>query len=140
MIVLDTNVLSELMRSPPDDRILAWLANHRQTELFTTAISEAEILFGIALLPEGRRRNALATAASATFREGFSGRILPFDRGAAANFAEIGVTRRKAGKPISQADGQIAAIARSQGAAIATRNVSDFEQCGIVVINPWMEP
>ena len=104
--------------------------------LCTTSITKAEILFGVALLPAGARRDALEEAVTAMFEEDFGGRLLPFDGAAASDYAVIASHRRQAGKPISQFDAQIAAIARSRGAAIATRNVSDFENCGIDVHDP----
>lgn len=137
MIVLDTNVLSELMKAAPADKVVGWTAGQPATSLYTTSITQAEILHGIILLPVGRRRNAIETAAAAMFREDFGGRILPFGSDAAYAYARIAADRRRAGRPISHFDAQIAAIARSAGAAIATRNVVDYEGCGVRVINPW---
>jgi len=105
--------------------------------LFTTAITQAEILYGVAVLPVGRKRQAIANAVEEMFEEDFRGRILPFDTPAAHFFARIAAQRRGLGRPISQLDAQIAAIAASRGAAVATRNVSDFEHCNIEVLNPW---
>jgi toxin FitB len=105
--------------------------------LFTTTITQAEILYGIALLPTGKRQNELSKAAELMFSEDFTGRVLPFDRDAAVAFANIASQRRRNGTPISQADAQIAAICYTHGATIATRNFSDFEGCGISIINPW---
>ncbi len=101
------------------------------------AITEAELLYGAALLPSGKRRSALTAEIEGMLEEDFGGRILPFDRLAAQAFAAIAAARRGAGRPISQADAQIAAIARSRGASLATRNVPDFDSCGVEVINPW---
>ena len=137
MIVLDTNVLSELMRPAPDTTITNWVATQSAANLFVTTITQAEILHGVLLLPQGRRRDAIEVAADAMFEEDFAGRILPFSSLAARAYAEIAVARRQSGRPISQFDAQIAAIARSAGAAVATRNVPDFEGCGIRVIDPW---
>lgn len=137
MIILDTNVLSETMRSEPSPVVLRWLAAQPVMQLFTTTITEAEILFGLAILGEGRRRTALEQAARAMFAEDFAGRVLAFDSAAASDFAAIAAERRRAGCPISQADAQIAAIARSRGGRVATRNTADFEGCGIALINPW---
>jgi hypothetical protein len=137
VILLDTNVLSELMRGAPWAGVEQWLATQPQPGLFICAITEAELRYGLALLPAGRRRSALAAEIEAMLAEDFAGRILPFDSAAARAFAEIAAERRQAGRPISQADAQIAAIARSRGASLATRNVADFERCGIEVINPW---
>jgi predicted nucleic acid-binding protein len=105
--------------------------------LFTSAITQAEILYGIAVLPEGKRRDALLAAARSALENHFRGRVLPFDGAAADAFAAIAADRREAGRPISQADAQIAAIAKSRGAALATRNVADFDGCGVSVLNPW---
>ena len=137
MIVLDTNVLSELMRSVPDVSVTNWVATQSTANLFITTITQAEILHGVLLLPPGRRRDAIEAAADAMFEEDFAGRILPFSSLAAHAYAEIAVARRQAGRPISQFDAQIAAIAKSSGANVATRNVPDFEGCGIKVIDPW---
>jgi predicted nucleic acid-binding protein len=137
MIVLDTNVLSELMRPVPTERVVRWVAAQPATSLYTTTIAQAEILHGILLLPRGRRRTTLQAAAESMFNEDFDGRVLPFGSQSAVIYASIAVDRRRAGRPISQFDAQIAAISRSAGAAIATRNVSDYEGCGVTVINPW---
>jgi len=137
VIVLDTNVLSELMRPAPAERVTRWIAAQPVTSLYTTSVTQAEILHGIMLLPAGKRRSAFETAANAMFREDFAGRILPFGSDAAHPYARIAVERRRAGRPISHFDAQIAAIARSTGAAVATRNVSDYEGCGVKLINPW---
>ncbi|MGL5874621.1 MAG: type II toxin-antitoxin system VapC family toxin [Xenococcaceae cyanobacterium] len=139
MIVLDTNVLSELMRSQPNEYVLQWIAKHTATTLFITVLTQAEILYGLELLPEGKRRNALLEAAQSMFDLDFAGRILPFDCAAAQQFAAIAAKRRTIGRPISQIDAQIAAIALSHNATLATRNISDFEECGIIIINPWAE-
>ena len=137
MIVLDTNVLSELMRPTPSEAVLRWVAGQPGTELFTTTITQAEILFGLALLPEERRRNDLLAAAERMFVEDFSGRVLPFDTAAATAFASVAAGRRRKGRPTGAFDAQIAAISGSRGAALATRNVADFLECGLVIINPW---
>ena len=137
MIVLDTNVLSELMKPAPAGSVVRWVAAESATSLYTTSVTQAEILHGILLLPSGRRRNALQAAAEAMFGEDFAGRVLPFGGEAAHAYARIAAERRRAGRPISHFDAQIAAIARSAGAAIATRNVADYEGCGVKVINPW---
>ena len=137
MIVLDTNVVSELMRSSPNPTVEAWLDRQSAASLFLSAISEAELRYGVAVMPEGKRRDAIATEIERTLTRDFAGRILPFDSDAARAYASISADRRAAGQPGSQLDCQIAAIAHSRGAAVATRNVSDFEGCGIAVIDPW---
>jgi toxin FitB len=139
MIVLDTNVLSELMRSQPNKSVLRWVAKRKATILFITALTKAEILYGLELLSEGKRRTALTEAAQSMFDLDFAGRILPFDVKAAKQFAAISAHGRTLGRPISQIDAQIAAIARSHNATLATRNVTDFEECGITIVNPWEE-
>src|SRR3954447_18666469 len=138
MIVLDTNVISELMRPTPSPEVLRWFAAQSAPALFTTTITMAEVLFGVELLPRGKRRTALETAVSMTFQEDFAGRILPFDIGAALLYAPIVAGREKAGRPISQFDSQIASICLSRGAILATRNSRDFETCGVQLLNPWM--
>lgn len=140
MIVLDTNVLSEMIRANPSPAVERWLGSHPSTSLYTTTITQAEILYGVALLPPGQRRSALADAVEAMFEEDFADRVLPFDGAAARAFAYIVARRRKVGRPVSQLDAQIAAIARSRDASVATRNVSDFEGCGVQIENPWDAP
>ena len=137
MIILDTNVLSEALRPRPEPSVISWLGGHARASLFVTAITEAEILAGIAILEPGRRQLELQAAVGAMFAADFAGRILPFDSDGASAFAEIATDRRRAGRPISQFDAQIAAIARSRGASVATRNTKDFEGCGIGLIDPW---
>ncbi|AHF87935.1 type II toxin-antitoxin system VapC family toxin [Rhizobium sp. 25PS6] len=139
MIVLDTNVISELLTPAPNVGVIEWLGAQHPLSVFTTAITEAEILYGLRLLPHGRRRNDLEAAVLPIFNEDMSGRVLPFDRDAADVYAIIATDRRKAGRPISQFDAQIAAIAISRGASLATRNVSDFEGIGLQIINPWTD-
>jgi predicted nucleic acid-binding protein len=140
MILLDTNVLSELMRPKPSPRVVAWVAKAAASELFTTSITEAEIFYGIELLTTSKRRESLLRAAEAMFAEDFAGRVLGFDSEAARVFSRIAARRRARGKPISYADAQIAAIARARGARLATRNVADFEDCEIPVVDPWTGP
>ena len=137
MIVLDTNVLSEAIRPVPSRRVLDWLSAQQPSGLFTTAISEAELFYGLALLPAGKRRTSLEEAVRRMLEEDFAQRVLPFDRAAASAFAVIASGRRKKGRPISEFDAQIAAVARINGAAVATRNADDFRDCGIGVIDPW---
>ena len=137
MIVLDTNVISEFMTDNPNQMVLDWFDAQPTNNLFVTTVTEAEVWTGIALLPDGRRKNNLLEFADNIFRALFIGRILVFDSNAANIYAEIFAQRHAAGRPISQADCQIAAIARSREAAIATRNVTDFEGVGVELIDPW---
>jgi len=137
MILLDTNVVSELMRPAPSEAVLAWFAAQDAADLYLSAIGEAELRRGAAMLPAGKRRAQLIAAIDAMITEDFAGRILPFDSAAAQAFVLGFLERRAAGRPISLADGQIAATARAQGAAIATRNTADFAGCGLAVIDPW---
>jgi toxin FitB len=137
MILLDTNVLSELMRASPAIQVVDWIKKRPRSRLGITAIAQAEILYGIELLPKGRRKSDLLAAAQNMFLEDFKGRIFPFGSDAAPAFAEIAATRRAQGKPIAQLDAQIAAIVQTLGAELATRDVTDFEGCGIRVLNPW---
>lgn len=137
MIVVDTNVISELMRWEPHPAVLTWMAAQPRPLLYTTHINQAEILYGVAALPEGRRRTALAAAAIAMFAEDFAGRILPFEAEAAARYPEIVLARRQAGNPIEKFDALIAATALAAGASIATRDIGGFAGCGLTVIDPW---
>jgi predicted nucleic acid-binding protein len=140
MIILDTNVISELMRPKPFPHVVAWVAKHAATELATTSITEAEILYGIAILKKSKRRDGLLAASEAMFAEDFAGRIFAFDSDAARVFSHIAAHRRALGRPISHPDAQIAAIAHTRGAKLATRNVEDFAECGLEVVNPWHGP
>ena len=137
MVVLDTNVLSELMRPAADRVMTAWFADRATSSLYLTAVSEAELRFGMAIMPSGRRRDGLAAGLERMLGTGFANRILPFDSRAAEAYAEIAAARRRMGRRIPEADCQIAAIARSRGMAVATRNVGDFSDTGIEVIDPW---
>lgn len=137
MIVLDTNVLSEIMSPSPAPAVHQWLSRQANDRIYTTAISMAEIFQGIELLSVGKRRSALLAAAHKLFSSVLPGRVLSFDETAAQAYAPIAVERRKRGKPISLFDAQIAAIAKVREATVATRNVRDFENCGVRLINPW---
>jgi toxin FitB len=139
MIILDTNVLSELMKQHAVPQVVAWVAKQSATELFTTTITEAEIFYGIELLASGKRRAALLAAAEAMFSEDLAGRVLGFESQAARIFSKVAAQRRALGRPISHADAQIASIARVHRARLATRNQSDFADCGIAVFDPWSE-
>ena len=138
MILLDTNVISELMRAEPAQTVLDWFGKHDAADLCISAVTEAELRTGVAILPEGQRRDRLQAAIDAMIDLDFQARILPFDSPAAKAYAEIAAQRRAAGRPIAEADCQIAAIARATDAPIATRNVKDFDGCGVRVINPWI--
>jgi len=137
MIILDTNVLSELMRPKPSPRVVEWVVKHPAAELFTTSITEAEISYGVELLTKGKRRKGLRAAGEAMFAEDLAGRILGFESDAARAFSRIAAHRRALGRPISHADAQIAAIAQIRRAKLATRNVADFVDCGLEIVNPW---
>ncbi|WP_149196660.1 type II toxin-antitoxin system VapC family toxin [Luteimonas suaedae] len=137
MIVLDTNVLSEILRPEPDARVLAWMDAQPRSALFTTTVTRGELLYGVRLLSDGRRKAGLLEAVSAIFTSELAGRVLSFDEDAADAYAQIAAARRAAGRPISQFDAMIAAVAKSRGAKLATRNAKDFTDCGIDVINPW---
>ena len=137
MVLLDTNVVSELMRAAPSAEVLVWMNDLPPRELFVTAVTEAEVRTGIAILPAGARRQGLADAAERMLGGLFAGRVLAFDSSAARAYADIAAASRAAGRPISQSDCRIAAIARSRGMAVATRNVRDFKGTGIDVVDPW---
>jgi toxin FitB len=137
VIILDTNVLSELMRSQPAAAVFAWVAAQPRAVLYTTSVNKAEILYGIAALPDGRRRASLAATAEAMFTDDFAGRVLPFDEEAAVHYAEVVAARRREGRPIEAFDAQIAATAQAAGADLATRDVGDFAGCGLTLVNPW---
>jgi toxin FitB len=137
MIILDTNVVSELMRPDPAPQVAAWVRRRDRRELRMTAITLAEIRYGIARLPDGRRKQILLNTADDIFR-GFSEQVLPVDEAAAEQYAVIASTRERAGRPIQGFDALIAAVCRSQGAALATRNRPDFDGTGVEVVDPWV--
>ena len=137
MIILDTNVLSELLRPEPARQVGRWLSAQDGAKVYFTTVGEAELRHGVAILPAGKRRNALTTAIEGLLDEDFRDRVLPFDRAAARAYATVAAARRSAGRPISQFDCQIAAIARAHEATVATRNTSDYEGCGVELIDPW---
>ena len=136
MIVLDTNVVSELMRPEPAPRVASWVRSRDRRELFTSSITLAEIRYGLARLPDGRRKQVLLDAADDVFRA-FTDQVLPVDVTAAEHYATIASARERSGKPISGFDALIAAICRSRGATLATRNLPDFDGAGIDLIDPW---
>ncbi len=136
--LLDTHVLSELMREQPAVAVLDWFAQNAQSAMHTSTVNQAEILTGIALLPAGKRRTALAVAAEQLFEQDFAGRCLGFDAAAAKNYAVLVAARNRQGQPISTEDAQIAAIALAAGLCVVTRNTKDFENIdGLMLANPW---
>ena len=139
MIIFDTNVVSELMLPNPNPNVSIWAARQELSTIFTTPISEAELRFGVEILPAGRRRKGLLEVVEDILRSQFYNRILPFDSPAAKAYAVIAANRRAIGRPINHSDCQIAAIARVNNALVATRDVHDFKSCGIEVINPWTD-
>ena len=139
MIALDTDVVSELLRPAPARQVEAWLSAQDGAMVYFTAEGEAELRHGVAILPAGRRRNARSGVIEGVLEEDFRDRVLPFDRAAARAYAAIAAERRAAGRPISQIDCQIAAIARAHEAAVATCYTGDYKGCGIDVIDPWRQ-
>lgn len=137
MIILDTNVISEIMRPEPADRVLSWLADQAPQNLAITTITIAEIDRGLARLPNGKRRIELEERFTGFVTEGFKDRILPFDREAAFAYGNIANEREQQGLHVDAIDLMIAAIAKTTKAKIATRNTSDFEACGLSLDNPW---
>jgi predicted nucleic acid-binding protein len=137
VILLDTNVASEAMRSVPERKVLAWLNDQESSSLYFSTISMAEIAYGLRILPDGRRRVDLRERFEHFVGRAFAERVVSFDIEAALIYGEIMGVRKELGRPMSMPDGQIAAIARSRGLALATRNVADFEECGVEVVNPW---
>ncbi len=137
MIILDTNVVSELTKSLPDHQVKKWFGGQPLAQLFITSITIAEISYGLHRLPEGKRRAALEAAFNVSVVEAFKYRILSFDETAAHLYGEIMVHRKQLGRPLDVADGQIAAITLSKKATLVTRNVKDFANCGLELINPF---
>lgn len=137
--LIDTNVLSELLRAAPAPHVLDWFARQTPEALFVSAVTQAEMMLGARMLAPGKRRAALEAALGGMFEHDFAGRVLAFDASAAPVYADIVAQRRAAGRPISQFDAQIAAIARCHRARLATRNVGDFEACSLAVVNPWLD-
>ena len=138
MIVLDTYVVSELMRAAPSEFVVDWVDQQPAEDVHLAAITVAELLYGVARLPDGTRKTDLAHRIEAMLSEDFDHRVVPFDETAAGHYADIVVRRERAGRPISMADAQIAATCRSHGALLATRNIDDFTDTGINITNPWM--
>ena len=136
MIVLDTKVVSELMRAEPAPAVLAWLRRQGAADLFTTAVTVAEVRYGVARLPDGQRKDDLGQAADQVFGA-FPDQILPFDADAARVYADLAASRERVGNPIDGFDAQIAAICRVHRASLGTRNVKDFHGTGVEVVDPW---
>ena len=136
-VLLDTNVVSELIRKAPDPAVETWAAGRPLEDLFFSAVGEAELRYGAALLPVGRRRETLVSDIERMLSDAFDNRVLPFDSEAARACADIAAMRRSAGLPVAPADCQIAAIAQSRNMAVATRNVRDFEDIDIEIVDPW---
>jgi len=136
-ILIDTNVLSELMRPASSPAVLNWLSKQPASNLYTSSVTVAEILYGIEVLPHGQRRRELLEGAERMISKVFAGRILVFDEPAARMFSKIAAERRRRGRPISEMDAQIAAIASLHDLSLATRNTTDFEHCGVRLVNPW---
>lgn len=136
-MILDTNVISEIMKREPNTAAAHWYRTAGSATRFLTVITEAELRFGIAYMPDGKRKTAMMAALEAILEVEFSNRILAFERADALHFADIMASRRRSGRPIGAADAQIAAIARRWGFPVVTRNVEDFAECGIEIINPW---
>jgi len=137
MIILDTNIVAELMRPTPEARVLRWFASQAAEDLHVTAVTMAEILYGIELISTSRRRDTVRAAADKMFEQVFGDRILTFEDRAARVFSQVASSRRRQGKPISESDAQNAAITRVHGATLATRNPYVFEGCGVRLVNPW---
>lgn len=137
MILVDTNVISELMRPEPEPAVLAFIDGQPREALYTSVVVQAEILYGVECLPPGRRRDGLYAQAAAIFAEDFAGRIFPVTEATASHYAVLAAARRRVGRPFGLFDTLIAATARSAGACIATRNVAHFDDCGVALVNPW---
>jgi predicted nucleic acid-binding protein len=135
MIIMDTNVVSELMRAAPNPAVAAWAVN-ADPDLSVTALTIAEIRYGIARLPEGQRKQEVTAAANKLF-SAFAQRVVPFDLAAATRYGDLVAGREANGRPISVFDAQIAAVCQACSATLATRNVKDFDGTGVVVIDPW---
>ncbi len=138
MILLDTNVVSELMRPSPEPAVLKWINEQAPAHLVTSTLTVAEIGAGLAVLPDGARKEDLRSRAAALLSQGLGERILGFDLHAAATYGDLIAARRAMGRPMQGIDLLIAAIAHSRSIAVATRNVADFEGCGLALVNPWL--
>lgn len=137
MIVLDTNVLSELVRPAPSPEVIEWIDAQNSTDLVITALTAAEVRAGVALLPSGRRKQDVGIRMELLLTETFAGFVLAFDIDSSAHYADMVASRSRAGRPISTFDAQIAAVCRQHEALLATRNIADFTDTGVQLINPW---
>lgn len=137
MIVLDTNVISEVFKPKPARGVLSWLQQQDDDAVFTTAVTRGELMYGLNIMANGKRRETLMSGLRRIFATRFAGRVLPYDESAADAYASILAQRRSIGRPTGMADAMIAGIARSRGASLATRNVRHFEDCGITLVDPW---
>ncbi|OAM43421.1 type II toxin-antitoxin system VapC family toxin [Eikenella halliae] len=138
MILVDTNVISETLRQQPDPAVVRWMDAQSIETLYLSAVTVAELRYGIAVLPEGRRRQVLHSGLEQSVLPLFEGRILPFDGAAAESYAELMAAARRRGRGVSAADGYIAATAHAAGLMVATRDTSPFEAVGLAVVNPWL--
>ena len=138
MILVDTNVSSETLRQQPDPAVVRWMDAQSIETLYLSAVTVAELRYGIAVLPEGRRRQVLHSGLEQSVLPLFEGRILPFDGAAAESYAELMAAARRRGRGVSAADGYIAATAHAAGLMVATRDTSPFEAVGLAVVNPWL--
>lgn len=136
-MILDTNVISEIVKPSPDARVVHWYQTNYGDTCFMTTITEAELRFGLAFMPEGKKKAALEAALSVLLDTDFADRILAFERADTRHYASIMASRRKSGRPMTEMDAQIAAIAKRHKLKLVTRNVADFAHCGIEIINPW---
>ena len=137
MIILDTSVVAEMMRASPAQEVVSWLNDQDAATLFLTTITIGEIGYGLEMLPRGERRLQLEQGFERVIAEAFAGRILFFDEEAARHYGMVMGRRKEIGRPLGVSHGQIAAIARAKGAAVATRNVGDFDECGVEIVNPF---
>ena len=137
MLIIDTNVVSDLMRPDPNRQVVDWLSRQKVSDIHVTALTVAEITYGLKTMPDGKRQRDLEMQFRQVVESGFSGRVLAFDEAPALHYGEIMASRRAKGRPMSVIDGQIAAIARASGATLATRNVADFEDCDLTLVNPF---
>lgn len=137
MILLDTDVVSAVMKPSSPAEVVAWLDGQPTDTLYLSSVTIAEVRFGLEVLPGGKRRRGLEDRFERFVADGFAYRVLPFDEKAARRYGELRARRRRLGRPMSVLDGQIAAIARAHRLAVATGNVRDFEECGLEIVNPF---